>query len=150
MNIAVRQAEASDLDVLAPLFDGYRQFYGQRPDLAAARAFLSARFDQHESVVFIANDGHAALGFTQLYPLFSSADMVRTFLLNDLFVSEGGRRKGVGGLLLDAACTFARAQGAHGLSLSTAVSNTQAQALYESRGWQRDHEFLVYNFELRR
>lgn len=149
MDIVVRQAEAADLDALVPLFDGYRQFYGQRADPAAARDFLSARFRQGESVVFIAHAGDAAVGFTQLYPLFSSVSMVRTFLLNDLFVCEGGRRNGVGAQLLEAAAAFARGQGAHSLTLSTAVANTQAQALYDSRGWQREQSFHVYNLVLR-
>ena len=149
MNILVRQAEATDLDALVPLFDGYRQFYGQSSDPAAARDFLSARFQHCESVVFIAHEGDAAVGFTQLYPLFSSVSMVRTFLLNDLFVSEDGRRQGVGAQLLDAAAAFAHGQGAHNLTLSTAVANTQAQALYDSRGWQREQGFHVYNLALR-
>jgi hypothetical protein len=38
--ITVRQAVLSDLEVLAPLFDEYRQFQGCPSDLAAARAFL--------------------------------------------------------------------------------------------------------------
>jgi len=39
----IKRATMSDLDDVAPLFDGYRQFYGQRSDLAAARAFLGER-----------------------------------------------------------------------------------------------------------
>ena len=37
----IKRATISDLDDVAPLFDGYRQFYGQRSDVAAARAFLA-------------------------------------------------------------------------------------------------------------
>jgi ribosomal protein S18 acetylase RimI-like enzyme len=31
------------------------------------------------------------------------------------------------------------------MTLSTARTNFQAQALYESLGWERDDEFYVYN-----
>ena len=40
--------------------------------------------------------------------------------------------------------------GALRLDLSTARTNTRAQALYESLGWQRDDAYLVYNLSLAR
>ena len=67
--------------------------------------------------------------------------MVRTWLLNDLFVAPSARRQGVAAALLGAAAEHARALGAAGLSLSTARDNAPAQALYESLGWQRDRQF---------
>ena len=65
--VTVRQAVLADLE-LAPLFDGYRQFYGRAADVAAAESFLRARFEHGESIVFLAHDDAAPVGFTQLYP----------------------------------------------------------------------------------
>ena len=96
MPFQIRQATILDLDTLAPLFDGYRQFYGQPADLARAHDFLAERVHQHESLILLARDEHGeGLGFTQLYPLFSSVRTVRTWLLNDLFVVPSARRQGV-------------------------------------------------------
>jgi GNAT superfamily N-acetyltransferase len=149
MSFHVRQATILDLDTLAPLFDGYRQFYGQPTDLARARNFLAERFHHHESLILLALDASGAgLGFTQLYPVFSSVRTVRTWLLNDLFVISAARRQGVAAELLDAAEQHARALGAASLSLSTALDNAAAQALYESRGWQRDRQFCEYSLVL--
>lgn len=149
MSFQIRQATLLDLDKLAPLFDGYRQFYGQPSDLARARDFLAERLRHHESLVLLALDEHGAgLGFTQLYPLFSSVRTVRTWLLNDLFVTATARRQGVGAALLKAAAEQAHALGAASLSLSTALDNVPAQALYESLGWQRDHQFCEYSLTL--
>lgn len=50
--------------------------------------------------------------------------------------------------LTGAATAFAKAAGAVRLTLSTAVTNTHAQAVYESLGWRRDELFYVYNFAL--
>jgi len=145
----IRQATALDLDTLAPLFDAYRQFYGQPADLARAHDFLAERIRQHESVILLAHGDHGeGLGFTQLYPLFSSVRTVRTWLLNDLFVAASARRQGVAAALVGAATEHARALGAAGLSLSTALDNAPAQALYESLGWQRDRQFCEYNLSL--
>lgn len=147
-HLTIRQAVLADLDTLVPLFDGYRQFYQQQRDLEGAREFLRARFEHGQSTVLLAFDGETAVGFTQLYPLFSSTRMKRFYLLNDLFVAESGRKKGVGRGLLDAAVAYARALGACGLTLSTAVSNETAQRVYEAAGWKRDSQYLVYDFEL--
>lgn len=145
----VRPATVHDLDAVTPLFDAYRQFYGQAPDLARARTFLAERFRHHESVILLAVELHgAATGFTQLYPLFSSVRTCRTYLLNDLFVAPAARRGGVGRQLLAAAADFARANGAASLSLTTAIGNLSAQRLYESAGWTRDESFFEYNLTL--
>src|ERR1700719_4550644 len=75
--IAIRKATLKDLDRLAPLFDEYRQFYRQRSDAVAARAYLRERFSHSESIIFIASRDSVAIGFTQLYPSFSSISLGR-------------------------------------------------------------------------
>jgi ribosomal protein S18 acetylase RimI-like enzyme len=149
MSFHIRQATLVDLDTVAPLFDGYRQFYGQPADEPRAREFLAERLHQHESLILLALDERGGgLGFTQLYPMFSSVRTVRTWLLNDLFVLGQARRQGIAAELLTAAAEHARALGAASLSLSTARDNTAAQALYESMGWRRDHAFCEYGLTL--
>ena len=143
--IRVVRAASTDLDDLAPLFDGYRQFYGQRSNEVASRAFLSDRIERGESVIYLAYTapGEAA-GFTQLYPSFSSVSLKPLWILNDLFVRPDIRRGGVGRALLERARQHAAETGAKGLVLSTALTNKAAQTLYESCGWQRDDEFTHY------
>ncbi|MGH8158292.1 MAG: GNAT family N-acetyltransferase [Rhodanobacter sp.] len=149
MSFQIRHASIDDLDTLVPLFDGYRQFYKQASDPARARAFLAERLAKHESQILLAlDDAGAGLGFTQLYPLFSSVRAVRTYLLNDLFVVATARRQGVAKALLVAAADHARSLRAASLSLSTALDNAPAQALYESLGWQRDQGFCEYSLVL--
>jgi ribosomal protein S18 acetylase RimI-like enzyme len=146
----IRQATLDDLDLVAPLFDAYRQFYQQSPDLPLARAFLRARLGAGESLVYLAEDQEAALGFVQLYPLFSSTAPRpgRTWLLNDLYVVPAARGRGVGRRLMDRARQLAEETGAGAIELATARSNGTAQALYESLGYRRDEQFLHYSLEL--
>jgi ribosomal protein S18 acetylase RimI-like enzyme len=146
--LSVRQAVLTDIDALIPLFDSYRQFYGRSTDLEAAREFLLARFNHGESVLFIAHDDNTPAGFVQLYPSFSSVSLARIFILNDLYVREAFRRKGIAKLLLAAAVDYAKSMAAARVSLSTAIANESAQALYQSAGWKRDEQFLVYHFAL--
>jgi GNAT superfamily N-acetyltransferase len=70
------------------------------------------------------------------------------FHVSLLFVTEDARRQGIGGKLLRAARDHARTTGAVRLALSTAVTNTAAQALYERDGWRRDTAFHHYEYEL--
>src|SRR5690554_7323702 len=69
-------------------------------------------------MLFVAEVEGRAVGFTQLYPTFSSVSMARTFVLNDLFVSPEARKSGVGRGLLSAAAHYAREVGAIRLSRS--------------------------------
>jgi GNAT superfamily N-acetyltransferase len=144
----IRVAGPQDVDVVAPLFDAYRQFYRQSADLERAAGFLMARIRAGESVVLMAEQAGAAVGFTQLYPSFSSVRTGRTFVLNDLFVASDARGGGVAKALLAAAAELAAERGAIGLNLSTGVENRAAQRLYERCGWTRDEGFLTYELVL--
>ncbi len=149
VDLRIARAARKDIDDLVPLFDGYRQFYGQRSDPASARAFLSERIERNESVIYLAYTGaREAAGFTQLYPSFSSVSLKPLWILNDLFVRSDVRRGGVGRALLERARQHALETGAKGLVLSTGVPNKSAQTLYESCGWQRDDEFFQYHLFL--
>src|SRR5258708_17821567 len=138
------RAQLDDLAVLVPLFDGYRQFYEQPSDLAGASAFLADRIKRDESVIFLAVADGAIVGFTQLYPLFSSVSMKRLWLLNDLFVTPEARTSGAGRALLERAERHAAETGAKGLTLSTRNTNLTAQRLYEACGWTKDEQFFHY------
>ena len=144
--IQTRIATIADLDSIAPLFDAYRQFYEQAPDLAMARAFIGERLKNSESVVLLAlNGARHIVGFCQLYPTFCSVEAKPTYTLYDLFVVPAARRSGAGTVLLRAAEKLAAETGKARLDLTTAKTNKPAQAAYESLGWVRDNIFYAYS-----
>jgi GNAT superfamily N-acetyltransferase len=147
-SVRVRQASLADLDLLVPMFDQYRQFYDRDSSPVAVRTFLAERLKNGDSVLFLAQDGEEVVGFTQLYPSFSSVSMAPTFIFNDLFVAENARRRSVGKALIDAAIRHAKATGAIRLGLSTAKANEAAQTLYQETGWVREEAFVAYNLNL--
>ena len=138
MTISTHRAGPADLEALVPLFDAYRSFYDQPSDPERAREWLRSRLRFGESVVFVAMRGAAMIGFTQLYPMYSSVRTSRTWILNDLYVDAGARRSGAGHALLEAAAQFAREDGAMGISLESAQDNEAARALYRAAGWNED------------
>ena len=89
-----------------------------------------------------------AVGFTQLYPSFSSISMKRSWILNDLYVVEDYRRRGVAQLLLESAKGYAKQVKSKGLGLSTANNNLNAQRIYERNGYKQDEEFIHYYLTL--
>jgi GNAT superfamily N-acetyltransferase len=141
---ATRRAIAADLEALVPLFDGYRRFYGEAADLELARRFIGERLALSDTVILLAETSGRAVGFTHLFPIFSSTRCKRLWLLNDLFVDPAKRTRGVGRALLLAARAHAEATGACGLELATAHTNVTAQRLYESLGWKLDQTFRHY------
>ena len=144
--MTIRQATSSDLDALSVLFDGYRVFYKQDSDLAAAKKFISDRLREQDSVLFIAENTEGDLmGFTQLYPSFSSVGMKKIWILNDLYVSADHRRKGVAKALMNHAKDHCKSSGRARLVLETGHDNVNAQQLYEQLGYVKDD---VYVYEL--
>ena len=111
--------------------------------------FIYQRIENKDSVIFFAiNHAGTYLGFTQLYPMFSSVSVQRTWVLNDLYVSLDARRMGVGKMLMNKAEKFAIESGAKGISLETGVENINAQSLYESIGYHKD-ENIYYSLNLK-
>ncbi len=146
--IQVVQATADRIEQLVALFDDYRQFYAQPSDPAAAREFLAARLAREESVIFLALRGEIGLGFTQLYPSFSSVSLQRLWILSDLFVAPHGRRQGIAAALLERARALAIETDSKELVLETALDNTSARRLYERLGWRREERFCTYQLRL--
>lgn len=142
----IRRATVDDVPLIAPLFNDYRVFYKQASDINAAKKFLEERLLKNESVIFLASKEDEAVGFTQLYPVFSSVSMKRAWILNDLFIDASSRGKGAGVLLLEAAKQLGRETESKYLLLQTQDDNYSAQQLYDKNEWNRVNDFF-YEFD---
>ena len=168
MQQRIRQAGLPDCNEVGRLFNEYRMFYNQNTDMEAARQYIKERMERHESVILVAetdmemdqgSDSDVSnsnpisqslncTGFVQLYPSFSSVSMGPIWVLNDLYVHRDYRQKGIARKLLQAAKRLASEHGVLRISLSTELSNTQAQALYESEGYAQDTKFMYYELNV--
>jgi ribosomal protein S18 acetylase RimI-like enzyme len=135
--ITTRKATLEDLEDLSSLFNDYRVFYNQPDDLKGAFEFLKERLLLQESVVFVAVNNNKMIGFTQLYPIFSSVSLKKAWLLNDLFIDPSARRLGAAEALLHAARKHGIETGSKWLLLETALDNVPAQTLYVKNGWEK-------------
>ena len=142
----IRQATIDDVDILVPLFEGYRVFYRQAPDNNKARLFLTERLKKNESVIYIAfakANSKKAIGFTQLYPIFSSVSMERMHILNDLFIDTEYRSQGIGQALINTVKDRCRNEHQKGIVIQTEVTNP-AQHLYERLGFIKDPDLHYF------
>ena len=88
------RANESHIPEISRLFDLYRQFYHCEPDIDLATKFISDRFNNAESVIFVTPTKDRLKGFVQLYPSFCSVDAIKIFILYDLYVDERDRKFG--------------------------------------------------------
>lgn len=143
----IRPIEKSDLEQLAKLFDGYRVFYKKESDLNAAKTFLSERLKNQDSKIYVCEtDERNLVGFTQLYPLFSSTRMKRLWLLNDLYVDPDFRGKAIAVKLIDRAKQLVKETSACGMYLETGKSNVIGNKLYPKTGFQLNEAANFYEW----
>jgi ribosomal protein S18 acetylase RimI-like enzyme len=142
--MSVVRADLSVVSEVAPLFAAYREFYGEEYDVDASASFLVSRLARDESIVLLARSDGRPVGFTQIYPAFSSTRLTPIWILNDLFVTEAARGSGVVDELLDTAAALAAEAGCTAIELATAHTNTRAQAVYVRHGYRLDEVFRSY------
>lgn len=146
--INIVRATISHLNGLTELFEAYRRFYNKSADFNAAKDFLRLRIEHEESVIFLAVDENGEYcGFTQLYPLFSSTRMKRIWLLNDLYVLESFRGKGISRKLIVAAKKLCIDTNACSMILETAKTNEIGNNLYPGAGFALDQEHNFYSWD---
>ena len=145
--IQIKRAHQGHLNELVLLFDAYRMFYKKESNLKGAKHFLSERMQQKESIIFVALMEEKLVGFTQLYPLFSSTNMMPIWLLNDLFVAKEHRGKQISKGLIKAAQEHCKITKANGISLETEKNNIPGNALYPKMGFTLDQEHNFYYWE---
>lgn len=146
--ITINIAQQKDLDPLVELFEEYRKFYKKEPAKQKAKKFLKERLEQNESVIIVSkNNQNKLTGFLQLYPLFSSTQMEKLWLLNDLYVKPDNRQQGISVALINEAKQHCKKTNACGLLLETAKTNIIGNTLYIKTQFVLDTEHNYYFWE---
>lgn len=146
--VQIKRASIEDVDAITQLFDAYRIFYNNPSDPKKAKEFISDRLIKGDAVIFLCvADKNTAVGFVQLYPLFSSTRMRRLWLLNDLYVDRPYRGKGYSVELINKAKELCSLTNACGLILETAKDNTIGNTLYPKTGFRLDTEHHYYSWD---
>jgi ribosomal protein S18 acetylase RimI-like enzyme len=153
--INIKQLNKTEAHLVINLFNQYRIFYKQDSNIELATKFIQARLDNNESIIFVAfikeDEKLIPIGFTQLYPLYSSVSAMKNWILNDLYVEQSHRKKGIGEKLIKVAMNFAKENNAKIVQLETMKDNYTAQKLYETIGFKKHdphQNSIVYQIEV--
>lgn len=143
------QAQLSNLEETAELFDKYRIFYKQNSNLTSARKFIKERLRKKDSIIFLISEEKKIIGFCQIYPSYSSVAMKQIYILNDLYIEPQYRQKGAAKALLLHAKNYTKENKVTKIVLKTAIDNIAAQNLYQKLGYVADREFVHYIYEVK-
>lgn len=148
-SVEIRPVSEPEFSEVEPLIVAYQTFYEvEEIDLERNRGFFSRFIDgNHSGWLLGAWEGDALLGFGCFYRHKSSLTATNIVLMNDLYVIENARGKGVGRSLIEAGTDLAREWGASHLSWATAPDNKTAQRLYDSLGAEKS-TWLEYEIKV--
>jgi GNAT superfamily N-acetyltransferase len=132
----VREAVPGEVERVLGMYEWLFAPPGSVPpgwDPERARAAIADAIADESSVVLVAEQRGDLLGFCTAYLELNSVRFGARCWIEDLAVSPQHRSQGVGGLLLDAAESWARERGATHLELDTGLAREDAQRFYERR-----------------
>lgn len=130
--VTVRAVAAADFVQWLPLWVGYHRFYGRAIADDVTRTTWGRFFDAYEPVnglVAEADDGLVGLAHFIFHR--NTATLGPVCYMQDLFVAEAARGKGVGRALIEAVYARAREAGSPRVYWMTHETNVTAQALYD-------------------
>ncbi len=136
--VKIRAATFEDLARLAELLGAlFEQESEMRVDREAQlRGLRSILEDSAAGEILVAQLGDDVVGMMNLLYTISTALGARAAILEDVIVAPEARGRGVGSRLIQAAIELARRRGCKRISLLTDATNTGAQRLYESLGFE--------------
>lgn len=134
--VTIEKAGRGDVSRLLPLMRAYCEFYEVEPKdsrlVALARALAD---DRSRGVQYLAQGTPGIpLGFATVFWTYSTLAAGQIGVMNDLYVVEEARGRGIGRALIDHCRAACRERGALKLEWSTAPDNHTAQKLYDSTG----------------
>jgi GNAT superfamily N-acetyltransferase len=140
--IRYRAMQAADVPVLRAMLQALSDQEGGRP-VASEAALLADGFGARPSFRALMAEEGGPLGVVVYYPSYSTLRGEAGVFVQDLFVVEAARGKGVGRGLL-AAVMAAQDWRARYLTLSVSPGNIAAQAFYDRAGFRaRGYDFLI-------
>ena len=143
MTIRIRPATLEDEEGAVYLLEQlFEPPGGLPPDYTRERSSAAFRWavEQRNADVLLAFDGDTAVGLTSVYADIQSLGFGPKCWLQDMVVDKERRSEGIGGLLMAAAETWARAHGLTHIELSSNSGRVDAHRFYESLGFEATHQ----------
>ena len=147
MTIEIRPATLDDEDRALYLLEQLFEPPGGVPPEYTRERFSAAfrwAVQKPNADVLLAFDGDEAVGLTSVYADIQSLGFGPKCWLQDMVVDKRRRSKGIGGFLMVAAETWARAHGLTHIELSSNSGRVDAHRFYERQGFGRANAYLKW------
>jgi GNAT superfamily N-acetyltransferase len=133
MSIEVRPVKDGDFFAWLDVYAQYAEFYDtQLTDQKALVLWSWLTAPEHEEEGYVAVDGDRIVGLAHVREFARPLEGDRGLFVDDLFVAEDERGKGVGSALLQKARSIAEERGLGVVQWITAHDNQTAQQLYDT------------------
>lgn len=142
MSVFIRPAEDGDIESIVEMayeFETYLlriddSLVQEAPPMEVFKRFLLRGFGDEKHTLFVAEEDGGLLGFADFwaYPEFLHGGVAG--YMNNIFVREGERGRGIGKALLDAVMDEARSMGVVAMHVPVKARNTRAIEFYKKNG----------------
>lgn len=128
----IRPPSASDRHGWQRLWEAYLDFYGHQPDRDGTGRLWHQILDLDDPIEgLVAESEHHLVGLVHFFPHPDTWGAEPVCYLQDLYVEESERGRGVGGSLITAVHRRAETEGWSSVYWHTAEDNTTARRLYD-------------------
>ncbi|MDG7006776.1 MAG: GNAT family N-acetyltransferase [Nitrososphaerota archaeon] len=146
--VVVRRARVKDSEGFIGLVLALAEFEKlQPPSQAGRRRLVDGVFRKKRVNLFVAADGSRLVGYALYYYSYSSFVAKPSLYLEDLFVLEEYRKRGVGFALFRRCVDEAVAKGCGRMEWSVLTWNRKAMVFYERLGAKRLSDWCVYRLD---
>ncbi len=144
--INMRQVAIGDTEGLVSLMKNYIVDFYQKPEPRTedlVKLIHRLINEPSSGLQFVAEKEGTLVGFATLYFSFSTLQLKRVAILNDLFIGEDARGSKIGKQLFQTCLTYIRENDFAYMTWETGKDNIIAQSLYNKMGGKIS-EWLVY------
>jgi ribosomal protein S18 acetylase RimI-like enzyme len=140
----IREARVEDVPALMRLWAEFvaheeafdpAEFDVRRKQRKRYRDLFIEKLSDPEAAVFVAEDGEL-VGYAMGWLRHRFLGKGQTGYVNDVFVTEKARRKGIGGALMKTLVAWFKSRGADKVDLYVYAANEKAMGLYDSLGFR--------------
>ena len=146
--IHVRKARPSDSEQFVGLVLELAKFEGlEPPSPAGQKRLVDDVFRRKRIRLFVASEGGRLVGYALYFYSYSSFEARPTLYLEDLYVLESHRKRGVGFALFRRCVDEAMTRGCGRMEWAVLTWNEKALRFYEKLGARRMTDWHVYRLD---
>ena len=148
MNITIERFQPRDTAAVLALLGEFAEYENLTKHLEVTEKRIEAAFFDEGSTVegLVARSGSDLIGYAFFFPNFASFRGQRGFYLEDIYVTEHARGKGVGEALLRELARLAESRGYERVDFLVLDWNESAIRFYKKLGAEMDHSERHFKF----